>query len=149
MPTASVLGSQRNWCKKTQHQQITYSGGNLSCKVFRVKRLRTHGHFICFARIEHVREGQQIIISKGLWSSLELLRYFTRQRFSNCGTVTTSLPCCRPRDAEGYQRNALREEILASQLKFGEPLPGFRFKPGECIVYSNWVEEFRQGKCTP
>jgi hypothetical protein len=34
------------------------------------------------------------------------------------------------------------------KLKFGEPLPGFRFKPGECIVNSNWAEEFRQGKST-
>jgi hypothetical protein len=34
------------------------------------------------------------------------------------------------------------------KLKFGEPLPGFRFKPGECIVNSNWAEKFRQGKST-
>jgi hypothetical protein len=33
-------------------------------------------------------------------------------------------------------------------VKLGELLPGFRFKPGECIVNSNHAEEFRQGKCT-
>jgi len=35
------------------------------------------------------------------------------------------------------------------KLKLGPPQPGYRFKPGECIVNSNQAEEFRQGKCTP
>ena len=34
------------------------------------------------------------------------------------------------------------------EIRFGEPLPGFRFIPGQCIVNSNHAEEFRQGKCT-
>ena len=38
--------------------------------------------------------------------------------------------------------------IDRSKLKFGDPLPGYRFKPGECIVNSRFVSEFRQTKCT-
>jgi hypothetical protein len=38
--------------------------------------------------------------------------------------------------------------IDRSKLKLGNPLPGYRFKPGECIVNSRFVHEFRQGKCT-
>jgi hypothetical protein len=34
------------------------------------------------------------------------------------------------------------------KVKIGKPLPGYRFKPGECIVTSNSAEEFRQGKIT-
>jgi hypothetical protein len=34
------------------------------------------------------------------------------------------------------------------KLKFGNPLPGYRFKPGECIVDTNSANDFRQGKCT-
>jgi hypothetical protein len=34
------------------------------------------------------------------------------------------------------------------KVKFGEPLPGYRFKPGECVVNFNVAEEFRQGKCS-
>jgi hypothetical protein len=30
----------------------------------------------------------------------------------------------------------------------GEPLRGYRFIPGDCIVNSNHAEEYRQGKCT-
>jgi hypothetical protein len=37
---------------------------------------------------------------------------------------------------------------MAYKLNFGEPLPGFRFKPGECIVDSKSAEEFREGKVT-
>jgi hypothetical protein len=33
------------------------------------------------------------------------------------------------------------------RVKFGEPLPGYRFKPGECVVDSYYAEEYRQGKC--
>jgi hypothetical protein len=35
-----------------------------------------------------------------------------------------------------------------AKVKFGEPLPGYRFKPGECIVNSDFANEFRQGICT-
>jgi hypothetical protein len=35
-----------------------------------------------------------------------------------------------------------------SRIKFGEPLPGFLFKPREWIINSYWAEEFRQGRCT-
>jgi hypothetical protein len=35
---------------------------------------------------------------------------------------------------------------MAYTLKFGVPLPGFRFSPGECIVNSTFAEDFRQGK---
>jgi len=35
-----------------------------------------------------------------------------------------------------------------SKIKFGEPLPGFLFKPSECIINSHWAEAFRQGLCT-
>jgi hypothetical protein len=34
------------------------------------------------------------------------------------------------------------------KIEFGEPQPGYRFKPGECIVNKNFAEEYRQGKCT-
>jgi hypothetical protein len=34
------------------------------------------------------------------------------------------------------------------KLKIGPALPGYRFKPGQCIVNSNWAEEFRQNKST-
>jgi hypothetical protein len=34
------------------------------------------------------------------------------------------------------------------KIKLGPTQPGYRFKPGECVVNSNWAEEFRQGKCT-
>ena len=37
---------------------------------------------------------------------------------------------------------------MAYKLNFGAPLPGFRFKPGECIVDSKSAEEFREGKVT-
>ena len=32
------------------------------------------------------------------------------------------------------------------ELRFSKPLTGFRFKPGECIVSSNWADEFRWRK---
>src|SRR5258705_12153660 len=32
------------------------------------------------------------------------------------------------------------------KLKFGRPQPGYRFKPGECVVNHNWAQKFRQGK---
>jgi hypothetical protein len=35
------------------------------------------------------------------------------------------------------------------KVKFGEPLPGFLFKPGECVVNSTWGGKSRQGKSTP
>jgi hypothetical protein len=38
--------------------------------------------------------------------------------------------------------------IENSKVKFGNPLPGYRFKPGECIVDTNSANDFRQGKCT-
>jgi hypothetical protein len=38
--------------------------------------------------------------------------------------------------------------IDRSKLKFGDPLPGYRFKPGECIVNSRFVVELRHRKCT-
>jgi hypothetical protein len=38
--------------------------------------------------------------------------------------------------------------IDRTKLKFGDSLPGYRFKPGECIVNSRFVSEFRQTKCT-
>jgi hypothetical protein len=38
--------------------------------------------------------------------------------------------------------------IDRSKVKLGEPLPGYRFKPGESIVNSDFAEEFRQGICT-
>jgi hypothetical protein len=38
--------------------------------------------------------------------------------------------------------------IDPSKLKLGRPLPGYRFKPGECIANSRFVDVFRQGKCT-
>ena len=34
------------------------------------------------------------------------------------------------------------------KVKSGEPLPGYRFKPGESIVNSDFADEFRQGICT-
>jgi hypothetical protein len=37
--------------------------------------------------------------------------------------------------------------IDRSKVKLGEPLPGYRFKPGESIVNSDFAEEFRQGIC--
>jgi hypothetical protein len=33
-------------------------------------------------------------------------------------------------------------------VKFGERLPGCRFKPGECVVDASFAKEYRQGKCT-
>jgi hypothetical protein len=33
-------------------------------------------------------------------------------------------------------------------IKFGDPLPGFLFKPGEWIVNVHWAEVFRRGICT-
>src|SRR6476661_10427622 len=38
--------------------------------------------------------------------------------------------------------------IDRSKVKLGEPLPGYRFKPGECIVNSDFANEFRQGIST-
>jgi hypothetical protein len=38
--------------------------------------------------------------------------------------------------------------IDRSKVKLGEPLPGYRFKPGECIVNSDFADEFREGICT-
>jgi hypothetical protein len=38
--------------------------------------------------------------------------------------------------------------IDRSKVKLGEPLPGYRFKPGECIVNSDFADKFRQGICT-
>ena len=38
--------------------------------------------------------------------------------------------------------------INRSKIKLGNPIPGYRFKPGECIANSKFVEEFRQGKCS-
>jgi hypothetical protein len=35
-----------------------------------------------------------------------------------------------------------------SKVKFGEPLLGYRFKPGDCIVNSDFANEFTQGICT-
>jgi hypothetical protein len=35
-----------------------------------------------------------------------------------------------------------------SRIKFGEPLPGFVFKPREYLINAHWAEEFRQGRCT-
>jgi hypothetical protein len=35
-----------------------------------------------------------------------------------------------------------------SRIKFGEPLPGFLFKPREWIINYHRAEEFRQGRCT-
>ena len=35
------------------------------------------------------------------------------------------------------------------KVNIGKPLPGFRFHPGECVVNSNFAEQFRQGKITP
>jgi hypothetical protein len=37
---------------------------------------------------------------------------------------------------------------MNSKINFGPSQPGYRFKPGECVVKSNTAEEFRQGKCT-
>jgi hypothetical protein len=34
------------------------------------------------------------------------------------------------------------------KVNFGNPFPGYRFKPGECIVDTNSANDFRQGKCT-
>lgn len=34
----------------------------------------------------------------------------------------------------------------SKKLKFGRAQPGYRFKPGECVVNHNWAEKFRQGK---
>jgi hypothetical protein len=33
------------------------------------------------------------------------------------------------------------------KINLGPTQPGYRFKPGECVVDSNSAEEFRQGKC--
>ena len=38
--------------------------------------------------------------------------------------------------------------IDRSKVKFGEPLLGYRFKPGDCIVNSDFANEFTQGICT-
>jgi hypothetical protein len=38
--------------------------------------------------------------------------------------------------------------IDRSKVKFGEPLLGYRFKPGDCIVNSDLANEFTQGICT-
>jgi hypothetical protein len=38
--------------------------------------------------------------------------------------------------------------IDPAKLKLGDPLPGYRFMPGECIANSRFLEVFRQGKCT-
>jgi hypothetical protein len=38
--------------------------------------------------------------------------------------------------------------IDRSKVKLGEPLSRYRFKPGECIVNSDFANEFRQGICT-
>jgi hypothetical protein len=38
--------------------------------------------------------------------------------------------------------------IDRSKVKFGEPLLGYRFKPGDCIVNSDFASEFTQGICT-
>ena len=38
--------------------------------------------------------------------------------------------------------------IDPAKLKLGNPLPGYRFMPGECIANWRFVELFRQGKCT-
>jgi hypothetical protein len=38
--------------------------------------------------------------------------------------------------------------FLKQKIVFGKPQPGYRFKPGECIVNKNTAEEHRQGKCT-
>jgi hypothetical protein len=35
--------------------------------------------------------------------------------------------------------------IDMSEVKFGEPLLGYRFKPGDCIVNSDFANEFTQG----
>lgn len=34
------------------------------------------------------------------------------------------------------------------RIKFGEPLPGFIFKPSECIINAHWAKEFRQVRCS-
>ena len=39
--------------------------------------------------------------------------------------------------------------IDRSKFEFGEPLPGYRFKPGECVVNSHHAEELREGNWTP
>jgi hypothetical protein len=36
--------------------------------------------------------------------------------------------------------------FLKYNIPFGKPKPGYRFKPGECIVDKNSTEEYRQGK---
>ena len=38
--------------------------------------------------------------------------------------------------------------IDRSKVKVGDPLPGYRFKPGECIVNSRLLYESRRRKCT-
>jgi hypothetical protein len=34
------------------------------------------------------------------------------------------------------------------RIVFGNPVPGYRFKPGECIVDKNSAEQYRQGQIT-
>src|SRR5579859_1212874 len=34
------------------------------------------------------------------------------------------------------------------KIVLGQPQPGYRFKPGECIVNKNTAEEYRRGGCT-
>src|SRR6476646_9184461 len=36
--------------------------------------------------------------------------------------------------------------IHKTKSKFGRAQPGYRFKPGECVVNHKWAEKFRQGK---
>ena len=47
-----------------------------------------------------------------------------------------------------FESDPISNMIDRSKLKLGNSLPGYRFKPGECIVNSRFVHEFRQGKCT-
>jgi hypothetical protein len=53
---------------------------------------------------------------------------------------------CRPLNL--WKLNGPRSMPDKSKIKFGDPLPGFPFKPGEWIVNSHWAEEFRRGICT-
>jgi hypothetical protein len=47
-----------------------------------------------------------------------------------------------------FGSDLISDVIDRSKVKLGHPLPGYRFKPGECIVNSGSAEEFRQGKCS-
>jgi hypothetical protein len=40
------------------------------------------------------------------------------------------------------------DHFLKYKLVLGQPQPGYRFKPGECIVNKNFAQEFREAKCT-